>query len=65
MVDRIHLVNWGIIMTGELFVGQSWPFLHTVTHTLASISMAADLANLLGLDGKKENQLDATVTVYW
>jgi len=44
MVDGIHLVNWGIIMTGELVFGQSCLFLHIVAHTLANISMATGLA---------------------
>jgi len=45
MVDRIHLVNWGIIMMGELVVGLSWPFLHIVAHTLANTCMATGLAD--------------------
>jgi hypothetical protein len=45
MVDRIHLVNWGITMTGELVVGQSWTFLHVVARTLANISVTIDLAD--------------------
>jgi len=45
MVDRIHLVNWGITMTGELVVGQSSTFLHIAAHTLANISMTTGLAD--------------------
>ena len=44
VVDKIHMVNWAIIMM-ELAVGQIWPFLHIVAHTFANISMVTGLTD--------------------